>query len=198
MIWPPNITGVIHAGAHLAEEFTAYEEHGVTHTLWIEPQWKCAAEIRRRYGDLPGVEIWPVALGRERGTRRLNQASNGQSTSLLPPKEHRRAHPSITFSPGEWCVLETLDSYRTPPGRYQLLVLDCQGFELEALKGAEWALAGLSWVCSEVARVELYAGQPLVGELRAWMSERGWELVSEEWWPGSDEGECVWRSKERT
>lgn len=194
MQWPPAITGVIHAGAHLAEEYSAYEEHGVAHSLWIEPQWRCCANIRRRIGHHPGVDVRNVALGADATARRLHLASNGQSSSLLPPKRHISVHPHVHFSgASEWVTVQTLDALTFDRSLYQLLVLDLQGYELEALRGAELTLRSLSWVCSEVARVELYEGQPLVGELREWMAARSWELISEEWWPGSDEGECLWR-----
>lgn len=193
MKWPGGITGVVHAGAHLAEEFTAYAAHGVTHTLWIEPQLTCADAIVKQYGRLPGVDVWATALGSSCRTGMLRLATNGQSSSLLPPSGHLSAHPTVAFVGQAEVNIRTLDSWRGRMDHYQLLVLDLQGYELEALKGAERTLRSLSWVCSEVARTELYRGQVLVDELKAWMAARNWELVSEEWWPGSDEGECVWR-----
>jgi hypothetical protein len=58
-----------------------------------------------------------------------------------------------------------------------LLKLDVQGFELEALRGAERVLASVDTVLTECSFVPFYSGQALFDEVRDFLHERGFRLV---------------------
>jgi len=73
------------------------------------------------------------------------------------------------------------------PHGADILKLDLQGYELEALRGAQGLLPGLSAVLCEVSFASLYRGQPDGGEVVDWMTDQGFEL----------EGlYCPWRGQE--
>jgi len=67
-------------------------------------------------------------------------------------------------------VVRLDDELESPPG---IIKLDLQGFELEALRGAEALLPGVRAVLCEVSFANLYEGQPLGDEVMDWMQARG-------------------------
>jgi FkbM family methyltransferase len=69
----------------------------------------------------------------------------------------------------------TLDSFLAAEGipRVDLLWLDIQGGELGALKGLGARLADVALIHTEVEFEEIYAQQPMFGELRAYLEAHG-------------------------
>ena len=61
--------------------------------------------------------------------------------------------------------------------RIDLLHLDVQGAELDVLRGAGAWLQRIGLVWLEVASIPLYAGQPLRGDVEAFMTGAGFECV---------------------
>ena len=61
-----------------------------------------------------------------------------------------------------------------PPPDY--MKLDIQGWELEALEGAEGRLDALCVAESEALFVALYEDQPLFGDIQRWFADRGFML----------------------
>jgi FkbM family methyltransferase len=58
-----------------------------------------------------------------------------------------------------------------------LLKIDCQGSELDILKGGQKVLAQSDAVILELSRVEYNIGAPLCDEVDAWMQEHGFKAV---------------------
>ena len=71
-----------------------------------------------------------------------------------------------------------LDRYRTIDCLPQpdLIKIDVQGYELEALRGSMGTLRMVEAIISEVSFEELYEGQCLLHQLASWVSERGFDL----------------------
>jgi FkbM family methyltransferase len=194
---PDGVTGIIHGGAHLAEEMPEYIAAGVTHTFWVEPQARHVAEMRKRYGSAKH-RFAECALGAATSSAHLLIASNSQSSSLLRPGAYlNEHHPSIVFPYQESVMVRRLDGLIGPDDRYlyQYLVLDVQGFELEALKGATETLKSLRYVRAEIATADVYEGCARFEELKTFMTAAGYELVEHFLWEGYAEGEALWRRR---
>lgn len=105
---------------------------------------------------------------------------------MLEAKLHLERWPQ--FQPAGTVEVEVtrLDDLMAEHGLegYNLLVLDIQGFELQALRGSERALAQADYVISEVSAVELYKGGCLVGEVDEFLRARGFERVETKWAAG--------------
>ncbi len=112
---------------------------------------------------------------------RINVTANSVSSSLLPVGErHIEAAPGSVVAGTETVSVATLDDLAPElpgAGAGAYLKLDLQGYELEALRGAEGLLGGLTAVEAEVSLVELYDGAPGPGELIDHLAERGFECV---------------------
>jgi hypothetical protein len=70
--------------------------------------------------------------------------------------------------------MTTLDAFFEGMDGPDVVKLDLQGYELEALKGGERVIAGAKALCIETSYVELYEGQPLFGDIHEWLQRRGW------------------------
>lgn len=183
--------GVIHVGAHVGDEADEYLRCGIRDQIWIEPQPEVFAKLRERIGSNAAARAFNVACGSSPGQAEMHllNGNEGRSNSLLEPKLHLERFPD--FKPAGTITVpvvrldDLLAREGIDPRAYPLLVLDVQGFEMHALKGAE---AYLSRACqaivSEVAAAELYAGGCLVNELDAHLASRGFVRVRTKWAAG--------------
>jgi FkbM family methyltransferase len=126
-----------------------------------DPQWSCLR----------------LALGSEPGEAQINVAGNSDSSSLLEMGErHARSDPDSVYVGTETIQLSTVDEIWdrvVRDGESVFLKLDVQGFELEALRGAERSLPRIAGVQAELSLVPLYEGAPEWTELIAYLQERG-------------------------
>jgi FkbM family methyltransferase len=103
----------------------------------------------------------------------LFRASNGESSSLMKPKEHLESHPRITFAEQTGIATSRLDSILPATANFDYLSLDIQGAELRALKGLGAWLPRVKWACVEVNTRRLYADCALITELDAFLDAAG-------------------------
>lgn len=73
------------------------------------------------------------------------------------------------------CAMRTIDTLLTEAKFHpaDLIKLDIQGYELEALKGASLALQQAQAVLMEVSLIDMYRNNPLLHDVTAFMRERG-------------------------
>lgn len=106
--------------------------------------------------------------------------NSSQSSSILELGTHTTAHPSVTFVedvPMRTQRLDTLLAEFVPfqPGAF--LNIDLQGAELLALRGLGDLLNQFDALYLEINERELYKTCALVGEVDAWLAERGFSRV---------------------
>ena len=131
----------------------------------LDPMWVC----RRQ------------ALGRSAGTSEIHVSQNSYSSSLLEMEErHLRSAPDSAYVGTEEISVVPLDSIWdevvTSSDR-PFLKLDLQGFELEALRGADRSLSKLAGVETEVSLVPLYEGAPSHREVIDHLEAAGFRLA---------------------
>jgi FkbM family methyltransferase len=163
---------VLHVGAHEAEETDLYARWGAE-VLWVEANPTLANRLKQR-----GLNVVCGAAWSSAGPLTLHVASNGHSSSVYPMGSHTIRHPDVRTVGTVQTEGFRLDSLPFLP---DMLNLDIQGAELEALKGAVGLLGGVRWICTEVSSEELYVGQSLVPELDRWLGDRGFVQVAAEW-----------------
>ena len=80
--WKISPRGVVHVGAHLAEEAEAYSSHNFGPVLWIEANPTLANSLRESIG--PPHEVRQALVWSKSGISKLFKlASNGQSSSIF-------------------------------------------------------------------------------------------------------------------
>jgi len=127
------------------------------------------------------IHCHPLGLGPSKGKMRMHVSGDGsagscQSSSLLPPsKSHTDEYSFVSFGKQIDVEVTSIDEWAQERGidRVDFMRLDMQGYEIEALKGAERTLKTTSAIQIEVSHIQLYQGAPLYAEVKDWMAGRG-------------------------
>lgn len=136
-----------------------------------------AARLRKKYAGRANVRIHPCALGATNSRIPFNVLEAGTLSSALAP----RSGPEVFRRPGATVVRRVVvDQVRLDgilDGGPDILKLDLQGYELEALKGCGHLLEKTGAISCEVGFVERYEGQPLFDEIDRFLTAAGFELL---------------------
>ena len=165
-----HVTGVLHVGAHNAEELGFY--HGFlddackNQILWIEGNPDKIKDLKAR-----GINNVYNAVIADKDDEHVvfNVAYNTQSLSILPLGLHAIEHPDIRYVnefEAKTVTLKTFfDDLKIDATVYNYWHLDIQGAELMALKGAGSLLKNVDVISIEVNTKEIYKGAPLIGDI---------------------------------
>lgn len=177
------IYGIIQVGAHIGSELQTLKTLS-TNILMFEPQKNIYNQLVKNIENESSIIAENIALGSSAGTLTMykEHANGGQSSSLMMPALHTVQYPGIVFTDTEEVEVKTLDSYlEGSTKKYNLMLLDVQGYELEVLKGASNTLKQVDYILSEVNRAELYKGCPMVEELDLYLSSFGFKRIITSW-----------------
>jgi FkbM family methyltransferase len=194
-----NIKGVTHVGSHWAEEHEAYLQMGIKKFVYIEPckeafekMWeKLALNIHRSHrssgvieamdeykqraliGNDSTIQMFPVGCGSVEGrlVMYVSHQNQGQSNSLYAPNLHLQQHPEVVFDDAEIINVTLLDKLPIEKEECNLLVMDCQGYEGEVIKGAAETLNFIDAIYTEVNRGQTYAGNMEIEEMDELLSD---------------------------
>jgi FkbM family methyltransferase len=121
-----------------------------------------------------------MAIGNQEGKIRLNVASNGASSSILPMLDaHQRGAPDVEYVGTEVVPISRLDRVAKEflgEARNIFLKVDAQGFELQVLQGATELIFRIAGAQLELSLVPLYESQALFSELIDWMRKEGFNI----------------------
>lgn len=181
-----NIKGIIQLGTHYWQERETFIELGVTNFVLVEPQKHAFNKTEQRALELEKGkqlnELWlyNCAVSNEEGKMMMNcdSTNQGQSSSLLMPKDHLKNCPWVKFTKQEEVEVKKLDNLEFDRSKYNGLVMDLQGAELLALQGGKETLKSIDFVYCEVNFVEMYQGCGLIGDLDRFLEEFGFKRVA--------------------
>jgi FkbM family methyltransferase len=169
---------ILHCGAHLGEEHEFYKQLGVNNVYWNEAQPKLAKKLESVFGY---ANVFPGVLSDADDltvTFYLTDNSLSSSTKIIDPNN------DWNIKLGEEMVLKTitLDSILSKIGKEkgkipQLIILDLQGGEFEALSQSEIAITNQSDFVVEMAQYEIYKNQKLEVDIIDFFNRYGYKLV---------------------
>ena len=161
----PKITGIIHVGAHRAEERKIY---GDIPTKWVEADLELFNTL-----PVPPETKYHFAACNHIGTERLNIMPFKAANSLLMPNLNKRRADVYV----EDTITVPADMIRNIQEEgYNFINLDIQGAELNALKGTD--LRQIDYVYTEAHDgVETYWGCTQYSELIEYLKD--FEVVAE-------------------
>lgn len=164
--------GVIHIGAHRCEEASQYDH--CPKVLWIDGNDTLCQE----YPEIVNAIISDV----DDQDVDFNITSNdAMSSSILPMKEHVKEHPDCINIQTIRKKTTTLDTLLSQQGYqhndFDVLVMDIQGAEMLALKGARKTLPHIHVIVTEVNTKELYQGCPLIADMDMFLQQEGYIRV---------------------
>lgn len=161
--------GVLQVGAHQGQEVETFRKLKLDPIVLVEANPKLASALREKFADAKDVIVIEGAASDKEGTAEFNLASMDQSSSLLPSAKHSNLYPKITFdhkiNVQTFRLDKTLADLGIDFSRLNLLVMDIQGAELLALRGATDILPHVEAIQLEVNFDELYEGCPLIYDL---------------------------------
>lgn len=174
-----KITGIIHLGVHYFEEKEIFVSMGVSKFVLVEPQKHCISQIAGKIADIDAL-VFDCAVFDYKGTGVMHCDDNnyGHSSSLLFPKEHLKQYPEIKFPRREVVQVNKIENLQFDRKNYNVLVMDIQGSELNALKGTERTfLFGISAIFTEINFEEMYEGCAQSQALDTYLSDYGFSRV---------------------
>jgi FkbM family methyltransferase len=189
----PN--GVLHVGAHKAEESLEYQKHGWGNVVWVEAQPDLVIDLVNRLSASENTVI-EAAVWDESGIKlEFNVASNGESSSLLEFGSHAESYPQIKYESSIVVFTKRLDEI-IPIGQFaDFLNVDVQGVELKALQGLGSRIKEFKWVYTEVNKSEVYKDCTLIGDLDDYLGEQGFKRISTRWVFGKGWGDALYRNQ---
>lgn len=151
--------GVLHAGAHEGQEVPVYRGCGFDLIRLVEPNPELAWELPR------DCDVIEAAVAEHGGKAALFIPKWDQQASILRPAS----------KPVERGITVTTVTLRLIQDDCDLLVMDVQGSELKALKGAD--LTRFSMLVVETCTEARYIGAAVHGEVVEWLASQGWRLT---------------------
>jgi FkbM family methyltransferase len=176
-----NLKGVLHIGAHWGEEDSIYDDLQISNRIYFEPLSKNHSVLASRLSNK--WQCIKTALGNTVGEIVMNveEANNGQSSSILSPGLHLRQYPHIKFTSTEIVPITKLDLIPFQRDVMNFINIDVQGYELEVFKGSVETLKTVDYIMTEVNRDEVYVGCAKVNELDSFLHEYGFRRLETTW-----------------
>lgn len=195
-LWDVKPTGVVHVGAHEAEESQDYLEYGFGNVTWIEAQPSLAESLRNSVLGLGDTVIEAAVWDKKGLTMNLNISSNGQSTSLFEFGTHEDSYPDISYVETFEIKTQVLDDLIDSNVQFDFLNLDIQGAELHALRGSISHLSKINWIYTEVNREKVYLNCALVKEIDEFLADHGFVRTTTRWCIGKGWGDALYIKKD--
>ncbi|MBE9005331.1 FkbM family methyltransferase [Fortiea sp. LEGE XX443] len=130
--------------------------------------------------NVPNVYLHKVALGSSYGSVNMQVTSFSDASSVLEIAEATKDCFGITTEREEKVNIFPLDAYILEYNLPlpDLIKLDIQGYELEALRGAINCLINAKYIICEVSFIEFYKGQALFHEIVEFLHQYNFYLYA--------------------
>jgi len=180
-IWNLSCDGVLHVGAHTAEEASAYENAGWGHITWVECQPNLVKNLRERL-DFRFHTVIEATIFDENGIKlSLHISNNSQSSSLLEFGTHRMDYPEIQVVKNLPVSTTRLDSLLDKQNVPNFINIDIQGVELKALYSLGDLIDKIEYIYCEVNRFEVYLGCDIIGDIDIFLKTKGFKHITTRW-----------------
>lgn len=195
-----NVKGVLHVGAHFGQEMDIYERNNIKDVIFFEALPHTFEILKEKVGGKAFLVNKALGNDNKKIEMFVEQANNGQSSSILKPDLHMKQYPWIKFTKMVTVDMIKMDDFmlelnsegcmgRVP--EYNLLNMDVQGYELEVLKGSVKTLENIDYIYSEVNRAEVYKNCAKVEQLDDFLLPYGF-VRSETTWDGGTWGDALY------
>ncbi len=146
----------------------------------FEPLANHIAEFNKNCSKLTAIHLHDFCVGNENTTGTINVSTFTDSSSLLEATPLEFEHFSIKKASEQAVQIKKLsdliaDKALPVP---DIIKLDIQGFELEALKGLESWLNSVKYIICEVSFKEYYYGQPYFLDIANYLAQHNIQLFA--------------------
>ncbi|MFH2008141.1 MAG: FkbM family methyltransferase [bacterium] len=144
----------------------------------FEPRPDAADVMREKYRHRENVRVHQNALGARAETRTFNVVGRPTSSSFLAPSAVNRTYHPDLMHVERHIEVSVVRLDRVLECDLDLVKLDLQGYELEALRGCEELLPRIKVITTEVEFVPLYETQPLFADIDLFLRAHGFRLLN--------------------
>jgi FkbM family methyltransferase len=174
--------GIIHIGAHNAEESTVYSRSGTERVLWIEGNQDLIEVIQDNISIYAQNKVYQALLSDKDGDEvRFKVTNKTMSSSILELGTHKEQYPSIIVEKELILFTNRFDTFIEKNDitieEYDFVNLDIQGAELLVLKGFGEIVNKINYIYTEVNIDNVYEGCPLLDEIDEFLLENGFQRV---------------------
>lgn len=192
--------GVLHLGAHKGQEADIYQWLGKK-VIWIEAIPKIYDQLKDNLYFYKNQQAYCLLLGDTDNLKKSFFISNNDSASSSLFKFSKNTLEGKYFSDTKLRIqdeitleMSKLDSFvkknNIDISEYNHWIVDLQGAELLALKGAENSLKFCDSLLIEVSKVDIYENAVLWPELKDWLMKRNFYPITE---PTQDHSDILFR-----
>jgi len=154
--WGIHPTGVLHVGAHHAEESSDYTQFGWTPVIWVEANPALIAHIvdavKEKFDRVICAAVWDA----NDVVKSFHVSNFSQSSSLLEFGTHAQSYKEISTIETLSVRTSRLDAILTIDEMPNFCSLDIQGVELNALYGLGHLIDRLDFIKTEVNKLYVY------------------------------------------
>lgn len=169
--------GIVNVGVHEGQEIAGFKKLGFESMVLIEANNELIPVINEKIFEDENCLVLNYAITDKIGEINFFKTNNGgQSSSVLPLKEHETVHPDVHVVESVTVQTTTLDRLLEEHElvrQSNILYLDVQGAEYLILSAAKRFLEQVDLVCTEVNFKELYEGCKSVHEIDELMDRSG-------------------------
>lgn len=154
--------------------------YGAPELYLFEPIPTLCEVMREKYRGKGNVRVLQYAAGNKNGTEQFNITDNVVSSSVLSPEESTLMYHEKALIVKDRISVEVrkLADFAKDVGAIDIVKLDIQGYELEALRGFDHYLADVRSIICEVEFFSVYRAQPLFAEVEMFLRNNGFYLFN--------------------
>jgi len=178
-----EIRGVIHLGAHKAEEYDIYKQIGATNTIWVDANPQLVKDLQKKFKNDSTARVIQATISNKKHQAVFKIHNDTHTSSILDMDFIAESHPELhvdselkvtTISLDELIAENSVDI-----SKYNMLTIDVQGVEMEALEGSIENLKYIDHVYVEVETKDLYVHAENYSKIRVFLNENGFNLITE-------------------
>lgn len=172
---------IVDGGANYGSTISAFLDQYSSPVIHaFEPIPELVESLKKNFSGKSSVFIHGTALGAETRLVSFNVVNNLVSSSILNPSALNKGLHGVQMDIQQVVEVQQvrLVDELKHIDQVDLLKLDLQGYELEALKGCGDLLDRVKVITTEVEFVALYDGQPLFGDVDLFLRKNGYRLLN--------------------
>ena len=170
--------GIIHMGAHRGGEAAVYDWFN-KQTIWIEANPKIIDDLKDHTSQYINQRVIQALLSDEDNKlENFNISSNdGASSSIFTFGSYKKMHKEISMMDVIKLKTSRFDTITKKNyidiNKYNFWVVDLQGAELLALKGASESIRMCNFIFIEISKEDIYKGGANWNELNEFLKKKG-------------------------
>ncbi|WP_196219582.1 FkbM family methyltransferase [Halorubrum sp. BV1] len=172
---PVIVDGGAHKGSTINQFGDVFSDPTI-HAFEANPY--LSQKLTNNMANDTGINIYNRALGSENTSVKFNINKNDATSSVLESSEINFSHQGEGVETEEEVNVEQVRIDKYIENAPDIIKLDLQGYELEALKGASGHLPNTKLILTEVEFLELYKEQPLFTDIVKFLRGKNFRLFN--------------------